>query len=211
METILDSFLSFLLLYKYVGLFIIAFVASLPIPLPSSSVLAAAGAFAAQGYFDITTVLIVAFLGNFLGDTVGYLLARIYGVEALHAIGLKRSLSSPLYLKLKLYIQEFSYSLIFFSRFLTGVCSLVNVLSGLTRIRYVVFFSIEIIGEIAYVLLYGLVGYFLGSEWEKNIGFVFEATLVITSLGVAIVLLQYGLFRRMKILHGKHQNEEQEK
>jgi membrane-associated protein len=208
MEAILDSFLSFLLLYKYVGLFIVAFMASLPIPLPSSSILAAAGAFAAQGYFDITTVLVVAFFGNFLGDAVGYFLARAYGVEALHAIGLKRSLSSPLYLKLKLYTQEFSYSLIFFSRFLTGVCSLVNVLSGLTRVKYRVFFGIEIIGEIAYVLLYGLVGYFLGSEWESNIGFVFEATLVILSLGAAIALLQYGIFARMKILHGKHQQEE---
>ena len=113
MELILSTFLTFLLLYKYIGLFVISFLAALLLPLPSSSILAAAGAFAAQGYFSISYVLIVAFLGNILGDAAGYFLAQKMGTAALQRIGFRKILSSSLSNKLVLYMKKFSYSLIF--------------------------------------------------------------------------------------------------
>ncbi len=198
MEYILSTFLTFLLLYKYVGLFLISFLAALLLPLPSSSILAAAGAFAAQGYFSISYVLIAAFMGNILGDTTGYFLAQKIGTTSLQKIGFRKILTSSLYTKLVLYMKKFSFSLIFFSRFLTGVGPLVNILSGSTGISKQQFFVIAIIGEIAYVLLYGMTGYFLGSEWENNIGFLFKATLVIIALGATISTIQYGFFKRMR-------------
>ena len=198
MEFILSTFLTFLLLYTYVGLFLISFLAALLLPLPSSSILAAAGAFAAQGYFSISYVLIAAFMGNILGDTTGYFLAQKIGTTTLQKIGFRKILTSSLYTKLVLYMKKFSFSLIFFSRFLTGVGPLVNILSGSTGISKQQFFVIAIIGEIAYVLLYGMTGYFLGSEWENNIGFLFEATLVIIALGATISTIQYGFFKRMR-------------
>lgn len=200
MEAIFNALLSFLLLYKYFGLFIVSFLAALVLPLPSSSLLAASGAFAAQGYFSITTVLLVAFVGNILGDATGYFLARFYGVPLLRNIGFEKILASSLYAKLTGYMEQFSYSLIFFSRFLTGIGPLLNILSGVAKVRYKIFFSISIFGEVAYVFLYGLVGYFLGSEWENNLSFLFEATVVIIILGVTIALVQYGVFKRMKKL-----------
>lgn len=198
MEFILSTFLTFLLLYTYVGLFLISFLAALLLPLPSSSILAAAGAFAAQGYFSISYVLIAAFMGNILGDTTGYFLAQKIGTTTMQKIGFRKIITSSLYTKLVLYMKKFSFSLIFFSRFLTGVGPLVNILSGSTGISKQQFFVIAIIGEIAYVLLYGMTGYFLGSEWENNIGFLFEATLVIIALGATISTIQYGFFKRMR-------------
>lgn len=195
METFLDSLLSFLLLYKYVALFCTSFLAAFLLPLPSSSILAAAGAFASQGYFSLTAVLLVAFVGNIGGDITGYLLSRRYGEELLGKIGFKKILHSDRYHSLESYIIDFSYSLIFFSRFLVQIGPSVNILSGLARVPYRTFFVIAVIGEIFYVLLYGLVGYSLGSAWENNIGFMTEAGLTVLSLGVVIALIQYGLFR----------------
>jgi membrane protein DedA with SNARE-associated domain len=198
MAVILNAFLSFLLVYKYIGLFGVALLAAFALPLPSSSILAAAGAFSAQGYFSITTVLAVALLGNITGDALGYFIARFYGTRFLKKIGLEKALSSRLYISLTKYMQHFSYSLIFFSRFLTGVGPLINIVSGITHVKYRVFFGIGILGEIAYVLVYGLVGYYLGSEWESNLGFLFEATSVIIVFGITLSLIQYGVFKRMK-------------
>jgi membrane protein DedA with SNARE-associated domain len=198
MATILSALLSFLLVYKYIGLFVVAFLAALALPLPASTILAAAGAFAAQGYFSIYTVLGVAFLGNITGDVIGYFVAHRYGVVFLRKIGFEKILASKLYRLLNGYMEHFSYSLIFFSRFLTGVGPLVNILSGITSVRYGVFFGIGVLGEAVYVLLYGLVGYFLGSEWENNASFFFEATGVIVMLGITVSVVQYGLFKRMK-------------
>ncbi len=198
MSAILSAFLSFLLLYKYIGLFVVTLLAALALPLPSSSILAAAGAFSAQGYFSITTVLLVAFIGNITGDALGYFISRFYGTSFLKKIGLEKALASRLYKTLTGYMEHFSYSLIFFSRFLTGVGPLVNVLSGMTGVKYRTFFGVSILGEIAYVLTYGLVGYYLGSEWENNLGFLFQATSVIIIFGVTLSLIQYGVFKRMK-------------
>jgi membrane protein DedA with SNARE-associated domain len=65
-------------------------------------------------------------------------------------------------------------------------------------VKYRTFFGVSILGEIAYVLTYGLVGYYLGSAWENNLGFLFQATSVIIIFGVTLSLIQYGVFKRMK-------------
>lgn len=83
--------------------------------------------------------------------------------------------------------KPFLFSLIFFSRFITGIGPLINIISGLTKIKYTVFFGVGLLGEVAYVLVYGLVGYYLGSEWENNLGFIFQATSVIVIFGINLV------------------------
>ncbi len=160
METFFGSLLTLLLLYKYVGLFLIAFVAAFAVPIPASTTLAAAGAFASQGYLSLGGVLLVAFLGNIAGDAAGFLIARFYGEKALHAIGLGRVLRSLPYRKVKKYIIEFPQSLIYFTRFLTQFGPAVNILSGLSQVPYRTFFIFDFLGEASYVLLYGLTGFF---------------------------------------------------
>ena len=117
METILSSLLSFLLLYKYVGLFCVAFLSALALPLPAGSILAAAGAFAAQGYFDIRIVLLVALVGNVLADMLSHIFIRHYGLHLLKKIGFEYTLTTRLYKKLESHIWNFSPSLIFLADF----------------------------------------------------------------------------------------------
>lgn len=195
MELILGELLSFLLLYKYFALFIVAFLAAFLLPLPSSSALAAAGAFAAQGYMNIYLVLLVALIGNILGDAAAYFLGRYYGEDILHKIGFRHILESKYYHSLREYMNHYSYSLIFISRFLSEVGPAVSIFAGVMKMPYKKFFTLAIFGEICYVLLYGMTGYLLGNQWEDNIWFVAEATLVILSFGAIIALVQYKMFK----------------
>ena len=196
MEELFGSFLTFLLLYKYMALFAIAFAAAFLLPLPASTTLAAAGAFASQGYFDLTSVLIVGFVANILGDTAGYVVAQQHGEKALRRAGFGRLLDSKNYRILSEYIREFPQSLIYLSRFLTQVGPAVNILAGLVSVPRKTFFFFVLIGEASYVFLYVLLGYFLGSEWENNFSFVIGAALVVISIGVIIALLQILLFKK---------------
>ncbi len=196
METLLGPFLSFVLLYKYVALFLIAFVASVVIPIPASTTLAAAGAFAYQGYLNIFAVLFVAFLGNVVGDATAYLLARYYGEKFLAKIGFSHLLQSSIYKKLRLYIFDFPQSLIYFTRFLTEMGPAVNILAGLSGVPPRTFFLYGILGEASYVLLYGMTGYILGTQWENNIGFLGKIALFMLPLGIVVNLIQYFIFRR---------------
>lgn len=198
MEAIIDIFLSFLLLYQYTALFLIAFIAALIVPLPSSSMLFAASAFASQGYMNFTLVLLVAYAGNVAGDNVGYFLARRYGKKAVQRIGLHRALQSNKYQVVEGLIQTNPRAIIFFSRFFTGVCPAVNILTGVARVQYHIFLVFDLIGEAAYVLVYGLAGYLLGTQWENSFDFFLKGGILVISLGVFIALTQHFYFNRRR-------------
>ncbi len=193
---LLGIFFSYLLLYKYAALFLIAFVAALILPLPASTTLAAAGAFAYQGYLNIVYVLLVALAANIAGDTAGYLLARYYGEEVLAKIGFRRLLKSHGYAKFKDYMLDYPQSVIYFSRFLAGIGPAVNLLSGLAKVPYKTYFFFEVLGEVSYVLLFGAVGYFLGSQWENNLGFFTKAGFVMLGIGLIINLTHIILYKK---------------
>jgi len=64
----LNLFLSYLLIYKYAILFSVVFVTSFGLPLPATALIVAAGAFAAQGYFDFWNIFVCVFIASTLGD-----------------------------------------------------------------------------------------------------------------------------------------------
>lgn len=195
-SSILGDLLSFLLLYKYAALFAIGYVAAVALPIPASTTLVAAGGFASQGYFDISLVLTTAFLANVSGDATGYFLARRYGEKVFHKIGLSRVLRSTAFKKTEAYMRLFPQSVIFITRFLTEVGPAVSILSGLSGVRARTFLTFAFLGEVVYVLLFGLIGYYLGSEWEDNVGFLWKGAMVVISLGVTLNVIQWGLYKK---------------
>lgn len=195
---IIDYFLAFVLLYKYQALFLITFGAAFALPLPSSSAIIVMSAFASQGYMNIYLVYFVALLGNVAGDATGYFLAKLYGKKFLEKIGFSGLLEAKGYKGLEEYIKSYSVSLIFLSRFITQVGPTVNVLAGLIGISYARFFTIELLGEIAYVSLYVAAGYYLGARLENSYSFYLEILTVITSIGIFTTFLQWRMHKRLK-------------
>jgi len=194
-----QSLLSFLLLYKYLGLFIIALVSSIALPIPASVALSAAGGFASQGYLNIYAVLGVTLLGSIGGDMFGYIVAREYGEKILDKfVFFRRLLHSRTYHKVENYIVDFAPSLIFFSRFLTELSPTTNILAGLTKVSYKSFFIFALLGEITYTLIYGLTGFFLGSQWQNNISFIIKAGVIMLSFGIIVNLIQVLLYKKRK-------------
>ena len=196
MENFLDTFLTFVLLYKYVGLFVISFVAAFIFPVPSGTALVAAGAFASQGYFSFPLVIAAALLGNIMGDATGYLLSRRYGELMLRRAGFARTLRSRQYLFVNKHFQASPYVIIFFSRFFTQINALVNILAGMGKMPLKTFFLPEVLGEIAFVLVYGYAGFLLGAQWEENFSIITNGVVAIILLGVIITTGRIILSRK---------------
>ena len=195
MEALLAPFLSFLLLYKYLAIFLVSFAAAFAIPIPASTLLVAAGAFAYQDFLSYPLVIIVALVANVAGDALGFLLARRYGETALLKIGLGRLLRSKHYHRFSTYIHDFPQSLIFISRFVTELGPMVNLIAGLTKVRPLTFFIFDVLGETGYVLYNVFLGYALGSEWENNIGFLVKAFFTVLPFVIIINLIQIYLYK----------------
>ena len=189
--------LTFLLLYKYFGLFIIALVSSIALPIPASTTLAAAGGYASQGYMNIYAVLGVTLLGSIIGDLIGYILARKYGEKVLNKfVFFRRIIQSESFHKVENYIVDFAPSLIFFSRFLTELSPATNIMAGISKVSYKTFLTFALLGEIIYTIMYGVTGYLLGSEWEDNIAFFLKAGGIILMLGITVNLIQVLLYKK---------------
>lgn len=189
MSNILTLILSFLLLYKYWALLAIFFISALAVPIPASTVLLAAGAFASQGYFSFWLSLLVIVGGNVAGDYSGYLLAKKYGrriLESLH-------IGTPKYLeRLESFLRRHPASAIFLTRFAGTTDSLVNLLSGFANISLGKFLFYDVIGNIISNggLLYA--GYFLGIHWQDFTSlfgltdYIFLGLIIVVALSLVV-------------------------
>ncbi len=191
--TYLGIFLSYLLLYKYVALFIIVFFAGIIIPLPINTLLMAVGAFSVQGYFSFTLSLVVATVSNVLGDMLDYWVFRRYGHAVLRE---KYANKYSFFLRLEDYLKRHTAISILVSRVVGILGPPVNFLSGYLKINFGKFLFYDVIGNTVFVLIFLIIGYLLGDEWQNITGFVSLASgtvLVLALLGVIWIV-----YRRRK-------------
>ena len=126
MNTALGAFLSFLLLYKYVALFLLIFSSAIILPLPDNSMYSRQVLFASEGYFGFWASLAVSLIADVAGDCVGYFLAKRWGRAALERLHIR----VPWYIdRLDAYLRRHPRRSIFFTRFVGLADSVVNVLS----------------------------------------------------------------------------------
>lgn len=188
-------FLSYLLIYTYVALFTVITLASFGIPLPATVLLIAAGAFAAQGYLDFSSILAFGFSASIIGDTTGYVISRRYGRNILRRIGFETLLVSPKFRSMEAFFAGHSNSAIFWSRFLvTSLGPMVNILSGLAKISYKKFLFYDILGEMLYVIIFSGLGYIFSDQWEV----ISQISGDVTTILVLLVLILFFVVWRIR-------------
>lgn len=166
MLNITPALLSYVLLYKYLAIYVITFLGAIALPLPAGTVLIASAALSLQGYFNLPLIIIVGILGNMSGDSTGYWLARKYGAEVLRKIGLRKLVDSKKYHLINQEIGHHPILIIYLSRFFTGIAPTVNVVCGLTKFSYKKFLTFEALGEFSEVTFYSLLGFIFSADWE---------------------------------------------
>lgn len=192
MNFILQHLISYLILYKYLTIFAISFSAALVIPIPSGSILMAASAFAHVGYFNIFWVIVLAIVGNVLGDNIGYFVARKYGREVLSRIGFRKILESNNFKNIENKFNQHPGFIIFVSRFEVLSTLSVNLLSGISKTNYRKYFIHEFFGSISQVCTFSLIGYIFADSWQ----------LINTTVGKVMLILVLALVLFM-IFFGK--------
>lgn len=187
MNFIIQNLITYLILYKYATIFIIAFAAALVVPIPSGSILMAASAFANIGYFNIFLVIILSIAGNILGDNIGYWFARKYGRDVLSHIGFRKLLESDNFKNIETKFSRHPGFIVFASRFEVLSTLSVNLLSGLSKTSYKKYFLYESLGSVAQICMYSTIGYLFADSWElinTTIGKVMIAAVLVLVLGV---------------------------
>ncbi len=172
------------------------FLAALGIPLPASMLVVAAGAFTRQGVLGWEAAAVSALVGAVAGDGCSYLLGR-YGLESL-------STRLQSMVRNSTTAQRFSrwggWS-VFVTRFLLTPLALpVNLLAGSTRYPWPRFMSVVLAGEVAWVALFGGLGYWFADQWESisQLASDFVGVLLGLAITVAGIMLTWLRQKRPK-------------
>jgi membrane-associated protein len=195
MDFIVQNLIPYLITYKYLALFLIAFIAAFILPIPSGSILMASSALANIGHFNIYWIIILSIIANIAGDNIGYWIARLYGEEVLSKIGFRRILKSKKFKDIEFRFSQHPGFIILASRFEVIFTLSVNLLSGLSKTNYRKYFLHESIGTVGQVLFYSLIGYFFADSWK---GINNTISLIMFIIIVVAVFLLIYYWKRIK-------------
>src|SRR3989338_8122881 len=149
----------------YLGLFGIVFAESglfIGFFLPGDSLLFTAGFLASQGFFNLTFLMALTFLGAVLGDSFGYAFGKKLGPRIFkkedsllfHKDHLERA---------QKFYQKHGGKAIILARFMPVVRTFAPILAGVGKMNYPAFLFYNIIGGALWATGLTLLGYYLGS------------------------------------------------
>ncbi|MBK5215758.1 MAG: DedA family protein [Candidatus Pacebacteria bacterium] len=188
MDFILENIIPYLVLYKYLTIFIIAFIAAFIVPIPSGSILMTSSAMASIGYLNIYWVIIFSIMGNILGDNLGYFVARTYGVDFLKKIGFRRILNSSSFINIEKKFNKHPGFIIFISRFEVVSTLAINLFCGISKTNYKKYLFHESLGSVTQVIVYSLIGYLFADRWMAINSTMGKVTLIIAIIIIFTIL-----------------------
>ncbi len=160
-----------LLLVSDYGLLVISLATLLScfaLPMPSSLMMMAGGAFAAAGDLVLWQVCLAAFVGAVAGDQTGYVIARHWGGERLWGWLRSRRASARLLSQAEALLEKRGGWAVYLTRWLfSPLGPYVNLIAGATRMPWRRFALADLAGEVTWVTVYVTLGYVFGTQIEE--------------------------------------------
>lgn len=173
----------------------ILFMGALGVPVPSTLIVIAAGAFVRQSYLDIYSTPLIGLVGVVVGDSL------LFGIGRFARIWIeKRFGQAAWWLKAEDYFLRRGGIAIFLTRWLLTALALpVTLIAGSSGYPFGKFLILVVTGELLWLMLYGSLGYAFGSQWEL-IGDLLSqfAGVILGALALALgIYLLVVYWRRM--------------
>ena len=165
------------------------FLGALGVPIGASVLVIAAGAFSQQGILDWLAAAILGLMGAVLGDVlsfgIGYF-AKDWAEDRFANSSAWRSAQES--------FESRAGVAVYLTRFLiTALAVPTNLIAAGSGFKFRKFLAYDIFGEITWIILYGGLGYWFGSEWElvsnfiSNFGgLIFGLFILLTGIALAM-------------------------
>jgi membrane protein DedA with SNARE-associated domain len=154
----------------YPGLYLIMLLENVFPPIPSEVVLPLAGSLTLNGRFTIPLITFVGMLGSLTGAFLFYGLGKALGEQRLRnfiaRFGRYALLSVEDFDKSKRWFDRYDEWVIFFSRMIPGVRSLISIPAGISSMNLVKFSVYTIFGTALWSFLLSYAGRLLGEQWR---------------------------------------------
>jgi len=157
----MEDMLTSLVTYGYIGLFIYSLGGGF-------MALMAASVLASQGKMDLGLAMGIAFVGNFVGDSLLFYMSRYHKSDImgyLHRHRRKLALSHIL-------MKKYGSWVIFIQKFVYGIKTLIPLAIGLTKYPFGKFSLLNLLAAIIWTLVVGLGSYMAGNILMQAFEFV---------------------------------------
>ncbi|HEX9330294.1 MAG TPA: VTT domain-containing protein [Anaerolineales bacterium] len=171
------------------------FLGALGIPIGASVLVIAAGAFSQQGilYWPLTAAL--GLIGVVIGDAISFGIG-FYAKDWID----DRFGNSSAWRSARDSFASRAGIAVYLTRFLiTALAVPTNLIAAGTGFRFRTFLAYDIVGEITWIILYGGLGYWFGSEWELVSNFISD----FGGLTLGLILLIIGIVLAVRWLRSK--------
>lgn len=159
--------------------------------LPGDSLLFAAGGIAAVGGMNIHIMVLILLVAATLGDAVNFMIGKYFGAKLFSNPDSK--IFRRAYLeKTHAFYEKHGGKTIIIARFVPIVRTFAPFVAGMGDMHYGRFIRYNIIGALAWVLLFSYLGYFFANIplVKNNLGLVLGAIIVISILPAVIEIVR---------------------
>ena len=176
----------------YTGLFVLIVLESTMVPIPSLLVMPFAGFLASRGDFSLPLILALNSTAALTGSLLSYLLGAAGGKPLLVRYGKYVLLKAQDLEKTEKFFAEHGGWTIFIARFLPVVRHLISIPAGIARMSLPRFIAQTFLGATVWGGGLMVVGYVLGSQWErvvkvaKRVDLIIAGVIVLTLLTLAV-------------------------
>jgi membrane protein DedA with SNARE-associated domain len=175
--------------HGYVLVFIVVFLNNLGLPLPGETILLGAGFILGKTADSLWQPMVSGTVASFLGGICAFWLGRRLGrggLEKIHWLHLSsEKLKWP-----QTFFKRHGPKTVFLARFIALFPPVVvNLLAGMTKMRWRIFLFYNLTGSAAYSVAYILAGYFFGRKWKILQAWLGPTALYLIMAGIALVAL----------------------
>jgi len=191
---------SFLTSAGYAALILFAFLEAACIPISSEITFGFAGVLAYQGHLNLALVIIIGSLAELAGSYASYAVGRVGGKPLVHKLGRYVLVTESDVSRAERFLAGRGAWAIPVGRMLPFIRAFTSIVAGLVRIPAGRFGVLSLIGTVIYATALSLIGYWLGSAWQKVnhgltlVGYALFAIVVIAIVGFVVYRLRE--FRR---------------
>jgi membrane protein DedA with SNARE-associated domain len=189
-ELIVNYVTAFISAVSYAGIFVLMFLESTMIPLPSELVMPFAGFLVALEQMNLWAAIIFATLGSLAGSLFGYWLGHRFSGRLVRKFGKYFLLNKEHLAKAQKYFKSHGNKTIFFSRFIPGIRHVISVPAGAGKMNLKKFSVLTVLGAGIWNTFLLYLGYILQKNWQTVYRYSGYVDMIVIAI-IALLLVYY--------------------
>jgi membrane protein DedA with SNARE-associated domain len=191
---------SFLTQYGLAAVFLFGFLEACCVPIPSEVTFGFAGVLAGEGHLNIVAVIIVGTVAELLGSLVSYTIGRVGERPLVRRFGRYLLITQGDIDRAERFFAGRGAWAVLAGRALPVVRTFASIVAGFIEMPVLLFGVLSLIGTAIWVTVIALVGYGLGSAWERVAHGITVAGYAIVAVAV-LAIAAFIVYRLRELKH----------